>query len=203
MAIPNEAPKRNYVGRVTKQCEHCGMDVNRRASHFKEHVFCSKKCYGASTFYAAHLRANNARIYADSRRREPCLMCGVIVDKPRSLMTGKRTFCSVPCMRAYAVAVPVRQVTAGGYVKVFVGRDFPGAIGSGHMLEHRKVMQVFLGRPLTKDENVHHVNGVRDDNRLGNLELWSHSQPKGQRVADKVQWAHEFLALYEGTSFYR
>jgi hypothetical protein len=58
-------------------------------------------------------------------------------------------------------------------------------------------MEQHLGRPLEAHENVHHVNGVRDDNHLENLELWSVSQPAGQRVADKVSWAREILALYE------
>lgn len=64
-------------------------------------------------------------------------------------------------------------------------------------LEHRIVMEQHLGRELEPHENVHHINGVRHDNRPENLEIWSRSQPPGQRVSDKVAWAKEILTLYE------
>lgn len=74
----------------------------------------------------------------------------------------------------------------------YVGRSVDGK----RVFEHRYVMERHLGRPLWPDEQVHHVNGDRADNRLANLELWSTRQPAGQRVADKVTFALEILARY-------
>lgn len=88
-----------------------------------------------------------------------------------------------------------RYVNRHGYVILYMP-DSLAAGANGCVSEHRHIMSKHLGRPLLSHETVHHKNGQRDDNRIENLELWSRSQPAGQRVVDKVQWAKEIIDLY-------
>lgn len=89
-----------------------------------------------------------------------------------------------------------RVIGPDGYAKVKCA-GHPKANGSGqYVQEHRLVMEEHIGRYLLPKENVHHKNGDRADNRLENLELWSRSQPYGQRIEDKVAHALEILATY-------
>lgn len=83
-----------------------------------------------------------------------------------------------------------------GYVTLILPEDVPGGPYKT-IAAHRAVMARHLGRGLSKKENVHHKNGIRNDNRLENLELWSTSQPAGQRVEDKIIWCIEFLKEHQ------
>ena len=87
-----------------------------------------------------------------------------------------------------------------GYVMVRAPGHPRARTARGYVFEHILVMEEILGRTLASDETVHHINGVKNDNRPENLELWIRPHPTGIRVKDAVAWAHEILERY-GDSF--
>ena len=85
---------------------------------------------------------------------------------------------------------------SSGYPMLHVP-DHPRAKSNrGYVFEHILIMEDLLGRHLKATEKIHHKNGIRDDNRPENLELWTTSHPSGCRVDDLLAWALEFLDEY-------
>lgn len=102
-------------------------------------------------------------------------------------------FKSKLCWGCYDRRERAKATTDEGYLRK--GYVFITYMGARRPL-HRVRMELHLGRALTREETVHHINGNNADNRLENLELWSKSHPSGQRVEDKVKWAREVLKNY-------
>lgn len=67
-----------------------------------------------------------------------------------------------------------RKKHSSGYILIYF-QNHPYCNEEGYIMEHRLVMEKYLGRYLTKDEIVHHKNKKRDDNRIKNLRLFKNS----------------------------
>jgi hypothetical protein len=145
---------------------------------------------------------------ADERNKFTCAHCGKIEYRNRS-STGFRIYrqqkyCSQECKVAGQMAIAQARFEDGEYKKHvknngYVWITVPTLSRSGgprSVMEHRYVMSKHLGRELFAEETVHHINGIRSDNQIENLELFSSRHGPGQRVVDKVDFAIEMLTLY-------
>ena len=97
--------------------------------------------------------------------------------------------CSLSCNGMYR-GRPNEKLNYRGYVLIY-SKDHERKAGphlSRRVAEHIVVMEGELGRRLKTGESVHHKNGIRSDNRIQNLELWTTWQPSGQRVYDLIDF---------------
>lgn len=98
---------------------------------------------------------------------------------------------------------PKRSRNPDGYIsthgyKVLYIDEHPNCYRGSEIFEHTFVMSNHLRRPLAKGENIHHKNGIKLDNRIENLELWTRKQPPGQRISDLIKYYREFIEFYGG-----
>ena len=116
-----------------------------------------------------------------------CEVCGkarwvrLTHGKPRGLTEGK--VCKLCAVKKFGANKPGkgssawnggRTHTIDGYINIYLEpQDFfyPMANSKNYVREHRLVIAKHLGRCLHDWEVVHHKNGIKDDNRLENLQL--------------------------------
>lgn len=126
------------------------------------------------------------KVSASQQARRRWVECSVCGAKFKSQNKGQAR-CSRACFDAYKAEGAKYRNAAGYEVRTRNGEV---------VLEHRWVMAQMIGRPLEPYETVHHKNGVKDDNRPENLELWVSRHCKGQRVEDLLEHARWVLDTY-------
>jgi len=80
---------------------------------------------------------------------------------------------------ANAIFNGLTQIDSDGYVLIYTP-NHPHANNAGCVREHRLAMEKKLGRYLKPSEVVHHKDGDRKNNRIGNLEVFGSN---GQHLA--------------------
>src|SRR5664280_33785 len=134
----------------TIPCFVCGKRFKRQLSKRElakgKGRFCSQKCYLVHYSYTHRKTAG------------VCIKCG----KTWTSQYPGRKYCGKQCYRKYEEG---RYIDSNGYVRRLVDREY--------VKEHRWVVERQLGRRLLRSEQVHHINGVKYDNRPENLQVLS------------------------------
>jgi hypothetical protein len=142
----------------TLVCRTCGKEVPARGPGGNRTAFCSNECAQAAR-----------RVLAE----RVCEVCGTTFH-PRE---ADRRFCSHACSvqgKAKRVFTMHSRIHPAGYKMLWL----PGhpRASDGYVMEHILVAESKLGRPITRDEHVHHINGDKLDNQPENLEVMTNSE---------------------------
>lgn len=200
------------MSQITRQCNTCGEAYTDCKSRVGK--YCSRECFEKRDFgklsicsvCATHFKRPKSRshkycsrecydLYRTERITKHCKNCKQEFSDLRSRMEGKRSkeFCSQKC-HGEANRGENNPTYKGGHLNT---QGYVVISNNGKQIKRcRHTMEQQLGRKLESHEQVHHKNGDRADDNIENLELWSISHPKGQKIVDKISWATDFLSSY-------
>lgn len=191
--------ERTSNGSLSITCPNCEKkkSVPKRNVDRGRGAFCNKSCF----------LEYNKKLRETEKITRVCNICEKVFKVNLGAFAGSHVwkYCSLECRyKAQAIAARKkdgqRYKNPHGYIEVFC-YDHPSHKEkkakpiTRRVMEHRLVMEEMLNRYLEPWEFVHHKNGIPDDNRPENLELWGKKHPIGLRVSDIYGKNSQRLAL--------
>jgi hypothetical protein len=177
------------VRRKIRTCPQCGATFTRRANQSNP-KYCSPEC-----FAQGRCKGRNLKTYS-------CKRCGKEFERYESTVRNpERVYCSGFCRdesRVYKIGPDHPQWTGGTYIsggycyeRDYSKRRITGDYG--YRATHLRVAEETLGRLLAPGEHVHHLNGVKLDNRPENLLALSNSDHRALHgyYSQQFQLEHE------------
>jgi len=134
---------------MEKICQQCGKTFRCKPRDVGK--FCSHACHSKSQVKS---KINNV-----------CPTCGTFFKSQRS---ANRKYCSYPCSIKIGSENPNwrggKKKSHRGYVRIYIAPY-------KRVYEHTIIAENYLGRKLNPNEHVHHINGIKHDNRVENLQV--------------------------------